>query len=203
MPAGLSRNLRLLDPARWHLHRCALGSEAGSVTINVNEFSPSSSVLAMTEHHWLAFPGTRHSRPLRADLSTLDAMEGELHLHGEVFLKVDVQGYELEVLKGAARVLQRVSYILVETSFVTLYAGQPLHETVDHFLNPIWIQLPRSLQYRRGLKKWSGTSDGRALRTRSTSLRILLLNANRAGLGPTFVPITSDESWRSVDTTRC
>ena len=39
-------------------------------------------------------------------------------------LKIDTQGYELEVLKGAARTLDRIDYILVETSFVPLYEGQ-------------------------------------------------------------------------------
>ena len=53
---------------------------------------------------------------------------------GRTLLKIDTQGYELEVLKGAARTLDRIDYILVETSFVPLYEGQANFRDVYAFL---------------------------------------------------------------------
>ena len=45
-------------------------------------------------------------------------------------LKVDVQGLELDVLRGAARTLESVDEALIECSFVELYEGQPLADEI-------------------------------------------------------------------------
>ena len=45
-------------------------------------------------------------------------------------LKIDVQGYELGVLKGAGSCLDHVDVVYVEASFVELYQGQPLADEV-------------------------------------------------------------------------
>jgi FkbM family methyltransferase len=50
------------------------------------------------------------------------------------FLKLDVQGYELEVLKGASRVLGEVEALLLETSLVPINAGCPLFAEVVAFV---------------------------------------------------------------------
>lgn len=51
-----------------------------------------------------------------------------------VLLKIDVQGGELGVLRGAERSLQHVDAVLVECSFVEFYDGQPLAHDVLDFL---------------------------------------------------------------------
>lgn len=51
-----------------------------------------------------------------------------------VLLKLDVQGSELAVLKGASRLLHITTYGLAECSFVELYEGQPLFSEVYRFL---------------------------------------------------------------------
>ena len=42
------------------------------------------------------------------------------------FLKIDVQGYELEVLRGAERTLPLIDVILTEVNHIEVYAGAPL-----------------------------------------------------------------------------
>jgi len=51
-------------------------------------------------------------------------------------LKIDVQGSELEVLKGASRVLRECKQVLVECSFAEFYVGQALfHDVYTYLIN--------------------------------------------------------------------
>lgn len=50
------------------------------------------------------------------------------------FLKLDVQGAELDVIKGAGRLLDDVLVIHTEVEFLELYKGQPLFSEIEHFL---------------------------------------------------------------------
>ena len=50
------------------------------------------------------------------------------------FLKLDVQGAELDILRGAEKLLERVVAISTEVEFVPLYKGQPLFAEVDTYL---------------------------------------------------------------------
>ena len=50
------------------------------------------------------------------------------------YLKIDVQGAELDVLRGSEELLRSVSIIQAEVEFVPIYRGQPLFADVDQFL---------------------------------------------------------------------
>jgi hypothetical protein len=52
-----------------------------------------------------------------------------------ILLKIDTQGYELEVLKGALRLLERVVGLQIELSFTALYEGQPLYRSMLDWLS--------------------------------------------------------------------
>jgi len=65
----------------------------------------------------------------------LDALLSPADLESPTLLKIDVQGTELEVLTGADGLLDVVDTILVECSFVELYAGQALASDVLSFLH--------------------------------------------------------------------
>lgn len=57
------------------------------------------------------------------DCTTLDEMGGFVPEIHAALLKLDVQGFELSVLQGAAEFLKRCRYVLVEVAFSSAYAG--------------------------------------------------------------------------------
>ena len=51
-------------------------------------------------------------------------------LPGPILLKIDVQGYEKEVLNGAKQILSNVKWVVIETSFANLYEGEATFNTI-------------------------------------------------------------------------
>lgn len=63
----------------------------------------------------------------------LDAAWDRLQLQGPALLKIDVQGGELEVLKGAEGCLQNFEVVMMEVGLIEQYVGQPiLHEYIAY-----------------------------------------------------------------------
>lgn len=50
------------------------------------------------------------------------------------FIKIDVQGYELEVLKGSEQTLALAELVLIELSFIEVNAGAPLLDEALTFM---------------------------------------------------------------------
>lgn len=111
---------------RWSCLRLALGSEPGEAQINVAGNSDSSSLLEMGERHARSDPASVYVGTETIELSTVDEIWDRVARDGEaVFLKLDVQGFELEALRGAERSLPRLAGVQAELSLVPLYEGAP------------------------------------------------------------------------------
>lgn len=69
-------------------------------------------------------------------LETLDSIVSQrrLEFQSPDFLKLDVQGYELEVLKGAMQTLSRSEFVLLEASLLAVNDGCPLVPDVIAFM---------------------------------------------------------------------
>lgn len=112
--------------ASWQCVPLALGSQAGTATINVSGNSVSSSLLAMNRRHELAAPGSGFVATESCTVATLDSLRAEvLRADDRAYLKLDVQGFELEVLRGAEAALDQVVVLDVELSFIPLYDDAP------------------------------------------------------------------------------
>lgn len=122
------------DDPRWRVHpRCAVGAAPGSAEINVASNSFSSSLLPMLDAHADAAPHSVYVGKTLTEVVTLDAViDGYRRRDQKVFLKVDTQGFEAQVLDGARATLEHVVAVQLELSLVPLYAGQQLYR---HFLD--------------------------------------------------------------------
>jgi FkbM family methyltransferase len=114
------------------IHDCALGAEPGEGRMHLATRTDSSSLLALGARQKAIF-GMEESGELRVPIKRLDACL-TTPLPRPVLLKIDVQGFELEVLKGATALLPHIDAIYVEASYVELYEGQPLHEEIERYL---------------------------------------------------------------------
>lgn len=121
--AALSRNLR-----KDNLVQCfpyALGTEDDSTVLNKNEFTPSSSLLPMTNTQVAEFPHTAKTSATKVEVRRLDSTAPTLDLSGPLLIKMDVQGFELHVIDGGRETLRQASVLIIEVSFVEFYKGQP------------------------------------------------------------------------------
>jgi FkbM family methyltransferase len=74
------------------------------------------------------------SRTVEVDTISLDEWSRDSGTTDADFIKLDVQGAELDVLLGGEKILEHVLGVESEVEFVPLYDGQPLFADVDAFL---------------------------------------------------------------------
>ena len=117
------------------LVQSAVGPQSGDVTIHVSGRDDSSSLLPITERQGALFPGTAEAGTCAVRVGRLLDFLPAAALSESVLLKIDVQGYELQALAGCSELLNRVSWIYVECSFVELYQGQALADEVIGWLH--------------------------------------------------------------------
>jgi len=142
----------------WIAHdRCAIGDCDGNVDINVSMNSASSSILGMLDAHRSAANESAYVSSESVPIVKLDSILPLYAKSGsQIFLKIDTQGYEWQVLDGASHMLPVVKGILCELSLVELYQGQRL-----------WLDIIKRLE-REGFVLWSlqqGFTDNRSSRT--------------------------------------
>jgi FkbM family methyltransferase len=85
----------------------AVGNKNGMIDINISNLSDSSSLLFPTKLQLKTFPGTFIVQKSSARIKKLKNFTA--NIKKPIFLKIDVQGYELEVLKGSN--LRHIKYI--------------------------------------------------------------------------------------------
>ena len=114
------------------LKECALGSVKGTAQLHVAGAADSSSLLEIGNLQEQLFPGTAEVQVVEVAVELLDDVLRVHDLGERALLKIDVQGFELQVLMGAVESLGRFRWVYVELSFVELYVGQPLaHEVMS------------------------------------------------------------------------
>lgn len=122
--------------------RMALGDHAGTVLINVSANSESSSLLLVSETHLKAEPLVKPIGTEMVPLNRLDdVVSGYLADTNSIFLKIDVQGYEMSVLRGAEELLQKAKGVQLELSLEPLYVDEPLYREMIEVVESLGFEL--------------------------------------------------------------
>ena len=120
---------------RFDVVDAALSDHKGMAQLHVAGADDSSSLLPITQLQVETFPGTEEVSTLQVRTLRLDEEVAPGTIDRPALLKIDVQGAELSVLRGAVGLLPDLDAILVESSFAELYAGQALADDVIRFLH--------------------------------------------------------------------
>jgi FkbM family methyltransferase len=120
-------------PGEVRLHACALGPTKRTAIMQVMDYSDASSLLALSHEGAREFQ-IQAKAETAVPVVPLDLLVAREKLPVPDLLKLDVQGYELEVLRGADTTLRSARAVLCEVSFREFYTGQPLFTEVVEYL---------------------------------------------------------------------
>jgi FkbM family methyltransferase len=132
----LSENFNILKEKAGNLNaniegfQVALGAKKGTATMYVSDNEKQSSSILKPKVHLTHHPHVKFPTTEEVEVHTLDSYNcGNYN-----FINMDVQGFELEVLKGGTRVLEQVNYVYCEVNRDEVYENNAYVEEIDEFL---------------------------------------------------------------------
>ncbi len=127
---------------KWHVYNLALGDKDEQQEINVSKNTVSSSFLEMLPEHIKQEPDSVVVSKQKISVKRTDAIWKEYDFSSfEVFLKLDVQGYEKKVLEGAIESLKRIRLIQLEMALIPLYEGEVLLADMIQYMETLGFNL--------------------------------------------------------------
>jgi len=148
---------RMMDiNANISAYQVALGNEEKNVTMYLSDNDLISSSVLKPKVHLQLHPGVGFPGIEEVEMKRLDRFSDETQNFN--FINMDVQGYELEVLKGGSETLNHIDYVYCEINRDELYEGNAFVEDLDLFLSGYDME--------RVETDWAGTLWGDALYVR-------------------------------------
>ena len=131
--------------SNWNVYkRIALGNKNSQNTINVSKNSVSSSIFEINKTHIESAPNSKFIGTESIEERKLEDIFFELNIKEKnLFLKIDTQGYENQVLEGSEKILNLFKGILVEVSLTELYKNQKT-----------WLEIIKKIE-NAGFEIWS------------------------------------------------
>ncbi len=124
---------------RWITHECALGRSNGKIMLHVTAASDFSSCRPANEFGNQRFKESLAvAEAVEVELKALDDMVSGIPIlttGTKLLLKLDTQGFDMEVLMGAVAVLENVQVVVTEASLQPIYEGATLFPEVLEFMS--------------------------------------------------------------------
>lgn len=129
------------DP-NWEIHHSSLGERDGKTTINISKNSVSSSLLNNLPELTQSAPNASFIKKEEIDIKKLDSVFNSLNIqNNNIYLKIDTQGYESQVLEGAKESLKNISGIQLEMALIPSYEGAVTFQEMTSKLNGFGFKL--------------------------------------------------------------
>jgi FkbM family methyltransferase len=124
------------DPSIKVIH-CAITDYDGTIELHLNKSrsgnDESSSILRLKELSRIV-PTLRTEETITVPARRLDSLLDDGAFAGCNFLNMDIQGAELQALRGAVKTLQAIDAVLIETNLIEMYSGCALQHDIDEML---------------------------------------------------------------------
>jgi FkbM family methyltransferase len=145
-----------------HAINLALGNENKKIEMNIETANDgqSSSILNpalhLIQYPHITFNSKIEVQMVRLDdfIKNSDKQVLKINPFSYNFISLDVQGYELEVLKGSKETLNHIDYILCEVNRDIVYHGCPMVNELDDYL--------KKYNFKRVETTWDGNTWGDA-----------------------------------------
>ena len=119
----------------------------------------------MAALHKGAFPYTAKHAPEAIEVRPLDEVLEGTQLDEHILVKIDVQGYEDNVILGGTKIIKRAKVLIVEVSFDVLYEGQCLFDDIYHLVRKM------GFRYAGQIDQLTSPVDGTLLQADALFLR--------------------------------
>ncbi len=142
----------------------AVGDKDGMTKLHVTKYAPASSIRPFVESLSTKFIT---NNDIETQIVQLDTYFKNKNLKHPVFLKIDVQGYEREVLTGAKQMLDSVDIIHIESTLTEVYKGQALFHEIHEVLSRAGFEYRGALADGEFIPKFSPEESQNSIYIRS------------------------------------
>lgn len=120
------------------INQTGISNEAGTLTFNVNKSIDTSSFLSSKKTGLNSDAQVETITKVEVPVTTIDSYSQKMNIEKIHLLKLDIQGSELNALKGAQGLLagKQIDFIFSETYFVQQYENQPSFFDIANYLLP-------------------------------------------------------------------
>jgi FkbM family methyltransferase len=124
-PAAFARlAAAIADDPLWEAHQLGVGAEEGSLRLSVAKADVFSSFKPTTEL-WANSPHSQEAESVEVAVIRLDRFLRERpDLLRRAYLKIDTQGFEMEVLRGAGDALLQMEAVQAELALIKTYQNE-------------------------------------------------------------------------------
>jgi FkbM family methyltransferase len=143
-----------------------LGDINGELEFELNNFSAASSFLSLSDSHKKLYDYATKTQIIKVNVDKLDNFIDQIEIKPPILIKIDVQGFEDKVIRGGEQVFKQTDVIIVETSFQSLYVGQPLFEDIYAMLYD-W-----GFRYRGSVENMYDPANGRIVQADTVFVRM-------------------------------
>lgn len=148
--------------------RVGFGNKVEERILNISINSVSSSILKLNKKHIIQEPTAKFFKKEKIKLTTLNSLLNDKKFKKKkIFIKIDTQGYEKNIILGASRVLKKIKGVMLEASILPLYRNE------NNFTKMIQFMKKKGFYVWAIERGFSNKSSGRVLQ-----LDIIFINKN-------------------------